>query len=165
MKKLLFVLFVSILVWNCKPGASKQSAVEATPEEVEVVCINEFFGSPEIYLDKEISLGGLCVHVCKHSGKKLFLTGEDENKLVMVFAEGEIEFSPELEGSKLIVTGTLSAVEEGVCGDKEEVEAETKAKEGHQCEAKIKEVPYKLNCVSYEIYVEEVEETEDVIEE
>jgi len=157
MKKLFFVLFVSILVWNCKPGASKQGEVEATPEEVAVVCINDFFASPEIYLDKDISLGGLCVHICKHSGKKMFLAGE-ENKLV-VFAEGEIEFSPELEGSKLIVTGTISAIDEAVCEDKEE--AETK----HECVAELKAAPYKLSCVSYEVIFEEEEVVEDVVEE
>lgn len=159
MKKLFFVLFVSILVWNCKPGASKQGAEVVAPEEVAVVCIDELMASPDLYVGKEISLGGLCIKTCKHSGKELFLQGTDESKLVVVFAEGEIGFDSELEGAKLIVKGMLSTVEkEAVCEGEGETEAT--GEDGHECETAVKEIPYKLSCVSYEVIIEEEEGVE-----
>ena len=149
MKKLFFVLVVSVLVWSCGGGPKKTQEPEPEPEVVEVVMltVDGLMASAEDYLDTEVTLQGLCMHVCNKDGSKLVLQGNDEG--LFVFATGDTEFDPELEGELLLITGTFTAYQ---------------AEEGHECE-KALEANYKLDCISFEIVLDEVEEVIEVEEE
>ncbi len=64
--------------------------------------------NPSDYIGKNISVEGKVVHVCTHSGKKLFITGEDPNVKLYVQAGEEMpKFPAELLGSKIVVEGTI----------------------------------------------------------
>ena len=155
MKKLFFVLSVSVLMWSCGGGAAKKAADVDVNQEVAVVTIDDLLATPDLYLDNEVTLTGLCVHVCAHGGKMLKLAGENDGPLVLVVASGEIEgFTNDLEGETLIVTGMLTAFGlEKVCegGEEHEVAVE---KEGHVCPFANKEKAFKLECVSFEVVTE-----------
>jgi hypothetical protein len=56
----------------------------------------------------KVIVEGLCVHVCKHSGKKIFAIGIDPNKKIQIYAgEGLTGFPPDIEGSRVRVVGIL----------------------------------------------------------
>ena len=156
MKKLFFVLCVSILMWNCGPKAPKE--VKPLVATVDVLYATQ----DSTYLGKEVTLTGSCIGVCPHSGKKLFLVGTDENKVVVVFAGEDQTFDNDLEGKTLSVKGVISQFDkEACCKGKEAAEvaetepatetAETEAEEGHECATATKEIAFKLDCVSLEV--------------
>ena len=97
--------------------------------------------NPEVYLNKNISLQGLCVHTCKHSGKKMFLQGTNEDELVLVLAGDNVPtFEQELTGSQVIVTGLLTA---------KESEMDEHASGDNNCETESKSKSYQLSCTAY----------------
>ena len=150
MKKLIVVLIVSALMWNCGGSASKkqEQVVEEPATEVAILTVDELLASVEDYLEKEVTLIGVCTHVCQRSGKKLVIEGGDE--VVFVFAKDDETFDNDLEGEDLLVTGIFAAFEED--------------DEGHQCESAIN-AKYKIDCVSYEILWDEEDDDEEYEEE
>ena len=57
---------------------------------------------------QQIKIQGTVSHVCKHGGKKCFLTSEDSEAGVQVMAGGDIAaFDKELIGSDIVVKGTV----------------------------------------------------------
>ena len=64
---------------------------------------------PSEYVGKNISVEGKVVHVCTHSGKKLFITGENPDVRLYIQAGEEMpKFPMELLGSEIVVEGTLT---------------------------------------------------------
>jgi hypothetical protein len=119
MKKLFFVLCVSILMWNCAPKLQ-----EVTVDEL-VASVTD--GK---YVEKDIVLTGKCVHFCEESGK-LFIAGDnDENKLVVLTmaATSEVKFSADMKDKMISATGKISAFDpekDGCCQKKAEQVEET----------------------------------------
>ena len=70
--------------------------------------------NPSVYVGKKISVEGKVVHVCTHSGKKLFITGDNPDVMLYVQAGEEMpKFPMELLGSEVVVEGTLTQVAAG----------------------------------------------------
>lgn len=98
MKKILLSFLVfSILLFSCNnPKSAKIEAIPVNLSEVKAK-------APEL-MGKLISLDGMVAHVCRESGKRLFL-GEESFK---VLASNKIPtFKVELEGSDVTITGFL----------------------------------------------------------
>lgn len=102
MKHLLIIaLAFSLTLVAC----NKQEKVEETIKKVTLAELNS--GSFE-YTGGEVEVEGLCLHVCSHSGKKMFIGNDSsEDKLQIFTAEGLASFPKELEGSKVVVIGAL----------------------------------------------------------
>ncbi|MCX6227055.1 MAG: hypothetical protein NTV01_20290 [Bacteroidia bacterium] len=98
MKKLLLpILLLSVLLSAC--NNTKPAKTEAIP-----VNISEVKAKAPDLMGKLISLDGMVAHVCRESGKRLFL-GEESFK---VLATNKIPtFNVELEGSDVTITGYL----------------------------------------------------------
>lgn len=59
-------------------------------------------------VDQEILVDGFVTHVCKHSGKKCFITNETGKVSIQIMTGGEIEmFDKELVGSTIRVKGVV----------------------------------------------------------
>jgi len=104
MKKLLFLLVIGafIIVNNtgCHNG-NKQIAGN-------VLTVDSFLVSPEKWVNQDVVISGTVTHVCKHSGKKLFLFGGNPEKTVKVNAGGDHStFDVKFEGSDVEITGTV----------------------------------------------------------
>jgi hypothetical protein len=96
-KSLLALLFLSVLILGC--NNQKPSQNEAIPVKISEVKEK----APEV-MGKLISMEGMVAHVCRESGKRLFL-GEESFK---VLATNDVPtFSVELEGSDIVLTGHL----------------------------------------------------------
>lgn len=130
MKRIFGLAIVAILFASCGNTGQEKSA-EAVDSGVENVTFASIIENPGQYLDKEITLEGKVVHVCMHSGKKMYIVGEDPDIRLFISAGEEVaKFPMELLGSEISVTGVFQKIEEGTVMEQEHEGAE----EGEACE-------------------------------
>jgi hypothetical protein len=108
-----FSLFIlTFFIYSCGNTGKKEVTSKAEgSSETSKVEFASLIENPENYIGKTISVEGKVVHVCIHSGKKLFLTGENPDVRLYVQAGEEMpKFPMELLGSEIVVEGTLTQV-------------------------------------------------------
>lgn len=122
MKRIIGLLIIAAMFAACGNTTEEKtddSATDAT--EMSFASITE---NPDQYLDKEITVKGKVVHVCVHSGKKMYIVGDDPDIRLFVSAGEEVpKFPMDLLGSEIAVTGTLKKIETGAEMGKEEAAA------------------------------------------
>ena len=127
MKKVFFLLIISAIVLINNTGCKQKSATEADSTKVNIT-VDEFLENPESWANKEVVISGTVSHICKHSGKKLFLFGADPEKTLKINAGGEISaFDLKYEGMDVEITGTVVEDEKIDANYLNEWEAEIKA--------------------------------------
>lgn len=105
MKKLLMIIISGLLLLS---SCSKDAAEKAPAKSEKVYTIDELNSGDFEYKEGKITVSGLCVYVCAHSGKKMFITGKDPENKLQIFTSADISvFDKNYEGSNLQVTGTL----------------------------------------------------------
>lgn len=111
-KKIFSLLFIVLLVSSCgNTGKKEVSSNAGTTDDAVKVEFASLVDNPSVYVGKKISVEGKVVHVCTHSGKKLFITGENPDVMLYVQAGEEMpKFPMELLGSEVVVEGTLTQV-------------------------------------------------------
>lgn len=137
-KNVFGILTIAALMISCgnSTGEKKEDA-DAAPVAVEFASLIE---NPAEFLNKDITIEGTVVHVCKHSGKKLFIVGEDPDIRLFVNSDGEVSVFPmELMGSTVSVSGHLELVAEGEKKGEGSVASE-QAEEAEQAEEQKLEV-------------------------
>ena len=152
------ILFASLIFSSCNSSQSKKSAAKSNKKSLEVVDVDQVLASPEKYLEKTVSIKGLVVHTCKHSGKKMFLAGTDKNKYVKVIAGPSISrFDQSLEGEDVVATGTLTLLDESQ--EKHEGSGERRMKQTDasqdtskaDCETETKIRKYQMICDNFSV--------------
>jgi hypothetical protein len=160
MKKLLFLMAFAGLLSACGQSGSQKTAdnkeksacCETEAKKTASCCdekaleasVDELLASPEKFVNKTVQLKGRVVHTCKHSGKKMFLAGSDEEVLVKINAGEKIsKFEQTLEGEVVVAEGVLSSME--VEGQEHE------HKEGEQCATEKKSKKYEMICESFTV--------------
>ena len=110
-----------------------------------VVSVDSVQKNPEKYFDKTIALQGRVIHTCKVSGKKMFLAGSDEEKLIRINAGENINrFEESLQGEMVIARGVLTPITDVPVVDKE--------KDGKTvCVTEGKAKQYVLACTEFEV--------------
>ena len=92
---------------NESTGDSSQTSLEQT-QAAEVLEADKLLADMDAFSAKNVAVKGLVVHVCKHGGKKLHLVGTDGEKKLIVDATDVLgSFERELEGSDVVIEGTL----------------------------------------------------------
>lgn len=125
MKKTLIILFAcSLLLFACKQ-------TEKPAEQLKKVTLEELNSNNFEYKGGDVEVEGLVVHICSHSGKKMFIAKPEdpEIKLQILTSDAISSFPKDLEGVRLSVVGTLE--EEKLDMDyanklEEEIKAEAK---------------------------------------
>jgi hypothetical protein len=103
MKKflLLAVLGAFVIINNIGCNNSKK-------EISNVVTVDSFLLAPEKWAGKDVVITGTVSHVCRHSGKKLFLFGADAEKTVKINTGGEVSaFDIKYEGVDVEIPGPV----------------------------------------------------------
>jgi len=98
---------------NSSNKSNKNESAITQGNDISVVDVDSILASPDKYIEKSVSIKGLVVHTCRHSGKKMFLAGTDKNKFVKVIAgPGISRFDQSLEGETVVATGKLELLDE-----------------------------------------------------
>lgn len=111
MKKLIFILFVGLVVFGCGNSKNQQTATTEVPQEVVVLTVEELYQNAADLENKEVVVKGTVIHVCKETGERCFLMGSNEDINIRVEAGEKIGiFEQELMGSDLEISGVLKMV-------------------------------------------------------
>ena len=90
---------------NGNKNKEQASAEEVTPAALEV---DQVLADPDSLVGDTIKVEGICTHICKHGGGKIFLMGSDDTKTLRVEAGEPIgSFPQETVNSIVRVTGVL----------------------------------------------------------
>ena len=90
---------------NSNKNKEQASAEEVTPAALEV---DQVLADPDSLVGDTIKVEGICTHICKHGGGKIFLMGSDDTKTLRVEAGEPIgSFPQETVNSIVRVTGVL----------------------------------------------------------
>jgi hypothetical protein len=108
--KIFSFVIAAMIVASCGNKSTK-GVSENTP--VNEPAVNVQFASlvenPGNYIDKNIIVEGKVVHVCPHTGKKMFIVGENPDIMLYVSAEENTpKFPVELLGSTIAVEGRIA---------------------------------------------------------
>ena len=119
----LFALLATLVVACSNNDAKEQEAVQLSVEKVTA--------EAKDFVDKNVAVSGIVVHVCRHGGKKMFIIGKDPEKRFKVTANAKVgSFDVALEGSNVTVEGFVQAEVVEVEVEKSHENAES-AHEGH----------------------------------
>jgi hypothetical protein len=108
-----FYLFAIVTVisftYSCNnKGNGDNSGKDSLANTSENATVEAFLETPEKWAFNDIKITGTVSHVCRHSGKKLFLYGQDPNNTIKINAGGEFSgFDVALEGSEVEITGKV----------------------------------------------------------
>lgn len=103
LKKLFFLVLTVSFILSCG------TKTEQITEKVTELTISQAIQQAEQLIDKPVKLEGTVVHICKHGGKRMFLTGDDSTgeRLKITTGENVAAFEMTLEGSVVIVEGVV----------------------------------------------------------
>lgn len=91
-------------------GDSNKSKAQTSTEEVNpsALEVDQVLADPDSLVGDTIKVEGVCAHICKHGGGKIFLMGSDDTKTLRVEAGESIgSFPQETVNSIVRVTGVL----------------------------------------------------------
>jgi len=146
MKKVLVIMAVALVAFT---------ACQKKAQEAQVIySIDEVYAQADSLVGDTIVFQGICSHLCKHGGRKAFLMGSDESRILRVEGAKMGNFAPECVNNLVRVRGVLNAVEVVP----EENVADDGLKHGEDdngCETEKKAIrKYYAEAVSYEIITE-----------
>ena len=131
------------------------TACQKQAEQAQVVySIDEVYAQADSLVGDTICFEGVCSHLCKHGGRKAFLMGSDESRILRVEGAQMGNFAPECINNIVRVRGILHAVEvvpeENVTDD-----GLKHGTDDNGCETEKKAIrKYFAEAISYEIIVE-----------
>ncbi len=107
MKKIFSLLLIASTLFACGLNSSKNKTTTNIQADT-VVSVDNLLEKADQLVDKNIIVRGHVTHTCKHSGKRCFLLGDNEQFTIRVEAGGKITgFNRDLVGNTIIVKGLL----------------------------------------------------------
>jgi len=107
MKKFLFLLAIGAIIMGSNNGCKNSGNQGSDPTKLSMT-VDSFLVSPEKWAGKDVIITGTVSHVCRHSGKKLFLFGSNPEKTLKINAGGDFStFDIKYEGTDVEITGTV----------------------------------------------------------
>lgn len=104
-------MVIALVIASCGNTGSNKSSATAEAGDASRIEFAELVDHPQEFVGKNISVEGKVVHVCMHSGKKMFIVGENPDiRLFITAGEDMPKFPTELLGSQIVVEGTLEKV-------------------------------------------------------
>lgn len=136
---------------SCKSNSSDASVVEVN--DYTTVSIDSLMTAPEAYIGDTIIVEGPCSHLCKHGGRKAFLSSNDGERILRCEATSAMggAFSPDCVGKTLKIKGVVceNRIGENEIKEMEAQQAKTEGKADHSCSTDAK-AHYYLEAISYE---------------
>ena len=107
MKKSIFILAaVALLAMVSCNNKAKENQNQESAATV-ALSVDDILAKGDSLVGKTVTVEGVCTHICKHGGKKLFMMGTDDTKMLRAEACELGSFPAEVVNSLVSVTGTL----------------------------------------------------------
>ncbi|UCG27023.1 MAG: hypothetical protein JSV24_08585 [Bacteroidales bacterium] len=104
MKKITFGLLISFILFSC--GTTTQQENNEGELQLTEVSLTDLLEHPDNYVDKNILVGGIVDHVCRQTGKKMFIVDQNaDNRLRINVGKDIASFDVELEGNDVLIEG------------------------------------------------------------
>ena len=102
MKKVLFLMSLAAIFVACGGNQKKENAALAE------LTVDQIMEKADEYVGKTVTAVGIIDHVCAHGGGKMFMVNAEGTSKLKIVPSGDLQaFTPEMEGTSLIVTGML----------------------------------------------------------
>lgn len=80
-------LFVAALVAvSCGGNGGSSKAAATTGNATAAIEVDALLGGAADLLGKDVTVEGICTHICQHGGKKIFLMGTDDTQMIRIEA-------------------------------------------------------------------------------
>ena len=104
MTRLITFVTLLILVASCGNQAGKAD----TKLDAAEITVADFLAKASPMVEQAVRVKGTVVHVCRHGGQRLFITGENpEDRVRITTGEDIAEFEVALEGSQIEIVGVV----------------------------------------------------------
>ncbi len=145
-------MFIAVIVAAFCLGACTKN----TPKTEVIYTIDEVYAQADSLLGDTIIFQGVCTHLCKHGGRKAFLMGSDESRILRVEGAKMGNFDVACINNIVRVKGVLHTFEiqpQPLVADNS---GEQHGEDGQGCETEQKAIKnYYAEAVSYQIISEE----------
>jgi hypothetical protein len=102
-------MVIAAFAASCGNSGNNESTVKPEANDGAQVQFAALTENPGEYVGKTIAVEGKVVHVCTHSGKKLFIVGENPDvRLFIQAGENMPKFPMDLLGSTVVVEGLVT---------------------------------------------------------
>lgn len=114
MKKLIVYIVVAaaaLFAAGCggNQNNKKQAAETAGTAQAAALEVDKLLSDAERMTGKQVTVEGVCTHICRHGGRKIFLMGTDDTQVIRIEAGDKIgAFKPECVNNLVRVTGTMA---------------------------------------------------------
>ncbi|MBQ9137047.1 MAG: hypothetical protein IJX65_00230 [Alistipes sp.] len=112
MKSLIMLAAAALMTVSCGSGKAKKATAQDVAEQSRVEAtttldVDALLADAENLAGKQVNFEGICTHICKHGGRKIFLMGSDDSKTIRVEAGKLGAFDQKCVNSVVKVIGTL----------------------------------------------------------
>lgn len=113
MKKIIFFCGFVFLLFSCNNLRDKNiEDFVGSDSSTKCLTVSEIFEHGDSLTNKTINIAGLVDHVCKHTGKRFKIIGDDSNlELKVELDERFSTVDPSIVGRRVVVTGKLVSVQ------------------------------------------------------
>ena len=159
LKNVFMILVAAAFLMACGGQSSSDQSDQTTATEETVtetgpmvLSLAEFQEKAETIVGKEVTLEGSVIHVCKHGGKKMFITADDPDVRIKITTGEEMAaFDTELEGSYVMVSGIVEEMMVEVEVEAEEGEGEGEHEEDADHTNYYHKPQYSVSCLAYSV--------------
>lgn len=107
MKKIILLIAIGAFIILNNSGCNNRGNQASDTTKLSLT-VDSFLVAPEKWANKDVIITGTVSHVCRHSGKKLFLFGGNSENTVKINAGGDVSsFDIKYEGTDVEITGTV----------------------------------------------------------
>lgn len=109
MKKyvVLVVALMAMVGFNSCGNKQQKQQDEASEQLSGAIDVDSLLAAADSLSGKEVTVEGVCTHICKHGGRKIFLMGSDDTQTIRIEAGKVGKFDQKCVNSLVKVTGVL----------------------------------------------------------
>ena len=109
MKKyvVLVVALMAMVGFNSCGNKQQKQQDEASEQLTGAIDVDSLLVAADSLLGQEVTVEGVCTHICKHGGRKIFLMGSDDTQTIRIEAGKVGKFDQKCVNSLVKVTGML----------------------------------------------------------
>lgn len=109
MKKyvVLVVALMAMVNFNSCGNKQQKQQDEASEQLSGAIDVDSLLAAADSLSGQEVTVEGVCTHICKHGGRKIFLMGSDDTQTIRIEAGKVGKFDQKCVNSLVKVTGVL----------------------------------------------------------